>query len=137
MIQKWFIISLLLSITTLYAQKNKDVEMMPYDYYKKKAIQSAQESEKSLQEHFNTLIHRLKENPPTGEKEHDAYILKSLEQNQQDWLAYQYSYCRSEALIEVYPSSSRLYTQTMHTCLVRLNKERINYLDQLITQFRK
>ena len=121
-----------LSITALQRDIKAQEEIMPYDHYKKDAKESGQ----VLQERFNRLIKLLKENPPTGEEEHDGYIQESLEQNQKDWLAYRYSYCQSRALIEVYPSTSRLYTQTMNACLARLNKERISYLDQLIVEFK-
>lgn len=139
MIKRFLMLSLLisLSITALQRDIKAQDEIMPHDHYKKKAIQGARESGQVLQERFNRLIKLLKENPPTGEEEHDGYIQESLEQNQKDWLAYRYSYCQSRALIEIYPSTSRLYTQTMNACLARLNKERISYLDQMIVEFKK
>jgi uncharacterized protein YecT (DUF1311 family) len=134
-------LSITLLSVTLLERDIKAEEELPYayyyDHYKKEAIERARESGEALQERFTGLLKLLKENPPTGEEEHDGYIQGSLKQNQSDWLAYRYSYCQSRALIEVYPSNSRLYTETVNACLARLNKERISYLDELILEFKK
>lgn len=111
-------------------------EMKSHDYYKKKTIQESQDSKQALKKKFDSIIKQLKENLPMGDKDHDKYLIESLEQNQKDWLAYQYSTCRSTSLIEVYPSTSRLYTQTMNSCLAELNKKRIKYLDNLIAELK-
>lgn len=108
-----------------------------HDYYKKKAVKNAQDSEQTLKKRFDALILTLKQNLLTGEEEHDADILESIEQNQKDWIAYRYSFCQSQALIEVYPSTSRLYTQTLNSCIAELNEKRIKYLNNLINEIKK
>lgn len=125
-----------LGTTNLTAESAKE-KIKPHDYYKQKAIQQTQDTKEALNKKFDALMQQLKENPPTGEKKHDEYILYALEQNQKDWLNYQYSYCQSTTLLEVYPRESRLFVQTLNSCLSKLNFERVQYLNDLIKDFKK
>lgn len=122
------IIGVCFGITSLYS------EPIGYDQEKQQTIQNAKESEQMLQEHFNALVLHLQNNALTGDQAHDKYILTTIKQNQKDWLAYRYSTCQSKAMIEVYPSTSRLYTQIVNNCLSELDHARINYLNNLLKE---
>lgn len=105
-----------------------------HNHYKKQAIKKAKTTKRALQNKHKTLIQKLKNTPLTGDEEHDKTLLDSIQQNQKDWIHYQFSFCQTRALAEVYPSTSRLYTQTFNSCLNELNIKRIEYIDNLIME---
>ena len=119
----------------------KDLEKesmhMGHDHHRKQTIQIAKERKQAVQTKYELVLKHIKENPPTGEEEHDTSILKSIEQNQKDWLNHQYSFCQTRTLIEVYPSTSRLFVQTLNSCLAELNTKRIEYLDNLLKEIKQ
>lgn len=128
--------------TSLFSQNTEPENLeeesmhMGHDYYRKKAIQRAQDSKKALQKRYDAVIKQLKENPPTGEEDHDEYIMDAVQQNQKDWLNYRYSYCQTKTLLEIYPSRSKLFVQVLNSCIGELNKERIKYYDNLLLELK-
>lgn len=105
-----------------------------HDQYKKKAIQNAEASKEALQAKYAELVTYIKEHPLTGDEAHDRNFMETIKQNQKDWMAYQYSYCHTQALAEVYPHTSRLFVQTLNSCLSELNDERLQYLNNLLEE---
>ncbi len=100
-------------------------EVVGYDYYKKEAIKKAHESDREVRHKYKKALSILQDKPE---------VLEAFKQNQEDWLAYRYSFCQTKALREVYPSTSRLYTEVVNNCTYELNKKRKDYLDDFMKE---
>jgi uncharacterized protein YecT (DUF1311 family) len=110
----------------------------PHGYYREMARDDFKKSKLMVDTTFQKLLLHFKTKKSIDQEadEHHKEILGAIKANQKSWMSYSYDYCRTKALIEVFPSGSMLFAQVTNRCLATMNEKRIKYLKNLLQELK-
>jgi len=122
-----YVLFLLIIANIIHAE-----EVTYFSSARETSIKNAQESFTKVQKDFNEFIEFLEIGAQFEDKKYMKQVKNMFKKSQENWLAYRYTVCQGETLLRTYPQRSNLYIQTLNECHEYLDKERINYLDDMM-----
>lgn len=105
------------------------VNAAPYGPERERARNRAIQSSMEVDKLYREVGERLKKQGISGDKDHDDYLLSLYEKGYVQWKNLRDTQCALKAQIEIYPSYSRLYAQTIHYCVSNENEKQLQYLN--------
>ncbi|MDH5424182.1 MAG: hypothetical protein OEY29_04200 [Gammaproteobacteria bacterium] len=107
------------------------VQAEPYGAQRELSRIRAEQSLLELDKTFHAVKRLMMSTVMTGDSEHDERSVEYFEQAFNKWKAYRSATCDSQTHLDVYPIESRLYMQTLNDCLWAMNKQYIEYLNNV------